>query len=113
MFAPGPDPEMLAEVSAKLGKAAGLPAKPTGVFANDGDGVAKRGKGCCELADTPCARAGLGASRRPERSLHQDGGVRSGATWDVVSTVPRRLHADIWRLGNARSVVHISCNASD
>jgi Mn-containing catalase len=38
VFAPGPDPEMLAEVSAKLRKAAGLPAKPTGVVANDGDG---------------------------------------------------------------------------
>src|SRR6201992_4206020 len=30
VFAPGPDPEMLAEVSAKLRKAAGLPKKPTG-----------------------------------------------------------------------------------
>jgi Mn-containing catalase len=38
VFAPGPDPEMLAEVSAKLRKAAGLPAKPTGVVANNGDG---------------------------------------------------------------------------
>jgi hypothetical protein len=38
VFAPGPDPEMLAEVSAKLRKAAGLPAKPTGVVANNADG---------------------------------------------------------------------------
>src|ERR1700710_2247586 len=38
VFAPGPDPEMLADVSAKLRKAAGLPAKPTGVVANDPDG---------------------------------------------------------------------------
>lgn len=29
---------MLAEVSAKLRKAAGLPAKPTGVLANDSNG---------------------------------------------------------------------------
>jgi len=35
VFSPGPDPEMLAEVSAKLRKAAGLPKKPTGVVAND------------------------------------------------------------------------------
>jgi Mn-containing catalase len=35
VFAPGPDPEMIAEVAAKLRKAAGLPAKPTGVVAND------------------------------------------------------------------------------
>jgi Mn-containing catalase len=35
VFAPGPDPEMIAEVAAKLRKAAGLPAKPTGTVAND------------------------------------------------------------------------------
>ena len=35
---------MLAEVSAKLRKAAGLPAKPTGVVANNGNGKAN-GKG--------------------------------------------------------------------
>ena len=29
VFAPGPDPEMIAEVSAKLRDAAGLPKKPT------------------------------------------------------------------------------------
>ncbi len=34
VFAPGPDPDMLADVSAKLRKAAGLPAKPTGAVAN-------------------------------------------------------------------------------
>jgi manganese catalase len=38
VFAPGPDPEMLAEVSAKLRKAAGLPEPPTGVVANPGNG---------------------------------------------------------------------------
>ena len=46
MFAPGPDPAMLAEVSAKLRKAAGLPAKPTAVVANsrNGKGVAEKVK---------------------------------------------------------------------
>jgi Mn-containing catalase len=46
VFAPGPDPEMIAEVAAKLRKAAGLPAKPTGVVANDADpgGVIKKAK---------------------------------------------------------------------
>src|SRR6201992_3841881 len=39
VFAPGPDPEMIAEVAAKLRKAAGLPAKPTGTVAN-GNGKA-------------------------------------------------------------------------
>lgn len=38
VFAPGPDPEMLAEVSAKLRKAAGLPKNPTAVVANHGKG---------------------------------------------------------------------------
>jgi hypothetical protein len=49
VFAPGPDPEMLADVSAKLRKAAGLPAKPTGAVANGaakgkGNGVAAKVK---------------------------------------------------------------------
>ena len=47
MFAPGPDPDMLADVSAKLRKAAGLPAKPTGTVANGNgkaNGVAKKVK---------------------------------------------------------------------
>ena len=39
VFAPGPDPDMLADVSAKLRKAAGLPTKPTGTVAN-GNGKA-------------------------------------------------------------------------
>jgi Mn-containing catalase len=39
VFAPGPDPEMLAEVSAKLRQAAGLPEQPTGIVANNGKGV--------------------------------------------------------------------------
>jgi Mn-containing catalase len=34
VFAPDPDPEMIAEVAAKLRDAAGLPKKPTGVVAN-------------------------------------------------------------------------------
>ena len=34
VFAPGPDPEMLAEVSAKLRSEAGLPKEPTGTVAN-------------------------------------------------------------------------------
>jgi hypothetical protein len=38
VFAPGPDPEMLAEVSARLRNAAGLRAAPTGVVANPGNG---------------------------------------------------------------------------
>ena len=41
VFAPGPDPEMLAEVSAKLRKAAGLPAKPKAVVANKGKSKSK------------------------------------------------------------------------
>jgi len=44
VFAPGPDPDMLADVSAKLRKAAGLPAKPTGTVAQDEDGTAKKAK---------------------------------------------------------------------
>jgi Mn-containing catalase len=49
VFAPGPDPEMLAEVSAKLRKAAGLPKKPTGIVANNGNGSAN-GKGTTKKA---------------------------------------------------------------
>src|SRR6201995_2834728 len=46
VFAPGPDPEMLAEVSAKLRKAAGLSAKPKAVVANDAKSKGKgKGKG--------------------------------------------------------------------
>jgi manganese catalase len=44
VFAPGPDPDMLAEVSAKLRKAAGLPDKPTGTVANDDAGASKKPK---------------------------------------------------------------------
>jgi hypothetical protein len=46
MFAPGPDPDMLAEVSAKLRKAADLPKKPTGIAANNGagNGAGKKAK---------------------------------------------------------------------
>src|SRR3954470_6457184 len=34
VFAPGPDPEMISEIAARLRKAAGLPSSPTGVVAN-------------------------------------------------------------------------------
>jgi Mn-containing catalase len=36
VFAPGPDPEEIAEIAAKLRKAADLPKQPTGVVANNG-----------------------------------------------------------------------------
>jgi Mn-containing catalase len=38
VFAPGPDPEEIAQIAAKLREAAGLPKEPTGVVANDGNG---------------------------------------------------------------------------
>ena len=62
VFAPGPDPEMLAEVSAKLRKAAGLPAKPTGVVANDCQRQRRRrqGQGRRQLGAHPSG----GAPRR-------------------------------------------------
>jgi Mn-containing catalase len=44
VFAPGPDPDMLADVSAKLRKAAGLPTKPTGTVAQQKDRVVKKVK---------------------------------------------------------------------
>ena len=44
MFAPGPDPEMLAEVSAKLRQAAGLSKEPTGVVADETNGVLEKVK---------------------------------------------------------------------
>src|SRR3954467_4429565 len=34
VFAPGPDPEMISEIAARLRKAAGLPSAPAGVVAN-------------------------------------------------------------------------------
>ncbi|HJS96266.1 MAG TPA: manganese catalase family protein, partial [Solirubrobacteraceae bacterium] len=39
VFAPGPEPEEIAKIAAKLRKAAGLPKEPTGVVANNGKGV--------------------------------------------------------------------------
>jgi Mn-containing catalase len=39
VFAPGPNPEEIAEIATRLRQAAGLPEQPTGVVANDGDGV--------------------------------------------------------------------------
>jgi hypothetical protein len=44
VFAPGPDPDMLADVSAKLRKAAGLPAKPTGTVAQEKTGMVEKVK---------------------------------------------------------------------
>jgi manganese catalase len=41
VFAPGPEPEEIAEIAAKLRKAAGLPKAPTGVVANNGSGNGK------------------------------------------------------------------------
>jgi Mn-containing catalase len=50
VFAPGPDPEMLAEVSAKLRKAAGLSKKPTGIVAKNGSGNGKGAVGRAKAA---------------------------------------------------------------
>jgi Mn-containing catalase len=38
VFAPGPEPEEIAQIARKLREAAGLPSEPTGVVAQDGDG---------------------------------------------------------------------------
>jgi hypothetical protein len=38
VFAPGPDPEEISQIPAKLRDAAGLPKQPTGVVAQDGNG---------------------------------------------------------------------------
>jgi Mn-containing catalase len=40
VFAPGPEPEEVAKIAAKLRKQAGLPKDPTGVVANNGNGSA-------------------------------------------------------------------------
>ena len=37
VFASGPEPEEIAEIAAQLREAAGLPKKPTGVVANNGN----------------------------------------------------------------------------
>jgi hypothetical protein len=50
---------MLAEVSAKLRKAAGLPAKPTGAVANN-----RHGKSLVDKSKTPSARR-KNQQRRP------------------------------------------------
>ena len=42
VFAPGPEPEEIAEIAAKLRKAAGLPKAPTGVVANGANGAKKK-----------------------------------------------------------------------
>jgi Mn-containing catalase len=42
VFAPGPDPEMIAEIAIRLRKAAGLPSEPSGVVANPGKRTAKK-----------------------------------------------------------------------
>jgi len=39
VFAPGPYPEEISEIAARLRQAAGLPQQPTGVVANQGDGT--------------------------------------------------------------------------
>ena len=39
VFAPGPEPEEIAQIAARLREAAGLPTEPTGVVANNGSGV--------------------------------------------------------------------------
>ncbi|HEY2259788.1 MAG TPA: manganese catalase family protein [Solirubrobacteraceae bacterium] len=39
VFAPGPNPEDIAEIAARLRQQAGLPEQPTGVVANNGGGV--------------------------------------------------------------------------
>jgi Mn-containing catalase len=45
VFAPGPEPEEIAEIAAKLRQAAGLPKEPTGIVANNGsNGVMKKVK---------------------------------------------------------------------
>jgi hypothetical protein len=45
VFAPGPEPEEIAGIAARLRQAAGLPSEPTGVVAdNAGNGVMKKVK---------------------------------------------------------------------
>jgi Mn-containing catalase len=45
VFAPGPEPQEIAEIAARLRQAAGLPKEPTGVVANNGgNGVMKKVK---------------------------------------------------------------------
>jgi Mn-containing catalase len=39
VFAPGPEPEEIAQIATRLREAAGLPKEPTGVVANNGSGV--------------------------------------------------------------------------
>jgi len=39
VFAPGPNPEEISEIAARLRQAAGLPQQPSGVVANQGDGT--------------------------------------------------------------------------
>ena len=76
VFAPGPDPEMLAEVSAKLRKAAGLPSKPTGVVANpDGSG----GKSVVKKVKKAVANGGqwrLHPRRHATSHSHGDDSIR-------------------------------------
>jgi Mn-containing catalase len=44
VFAPGPEPEEIAEIAAKLRKAAGLPKEPTGIVADNASNGAKKKK---------------------------------------------------------------------
>jgi hypothetical protein len=52
VFAPGADPEMIAEVAARLRKQAGLPAQPSGVVAGSNGRAARK-----PSAKKPAARA--------------------------------------------------------
>lgn len=44
VFAPGPDPQEIAEIATRLRQAAGLPAAPTGLVANDSNGIISKVK---------------------------------------------------------------------
>ena len=70
VFAPGPDPEMLAEVSAKLRKAAGMPKKPTGVVANNGNGK-PTAKASSTRSRTPSARGAVPAVAPRDAGRHR------------------------------------------
>jgi Mn-containing catalase len=44
VFAPGPEPEEIAAIAKRLRQAAGLPEQPTGIVANDGEGIVAKMK---------------------------------------------------------------------
>ena len=84
VFAPGPDPEMISEIAARLRKAAGLPASPTGVVANgreaqrrrevlaSREGAEAQGRGRAQV--TPAWAGGAKYSSRPTGSADLSGG---------------------------------------